>query len=481
MDTLTHPPTAEQSHILDLATTSSANLMLNALAGCGKSTTLEMVERAVKAKPILLLAFNKKIAEDASKRALSTTTVRTFNSLGHRVWAKAVDRNLTLDPKKSQTILRSIINETPRQAQGPIWDSYWEVINGVGLAKALGYIPEGKYLTAKRLATTGMFHSTLEEAPDDLVTDLIDAVLVRSIQAAYEGLVDFNDQIYMPALFGGTFPRFPLVLVDEYQDLNPTNIALVARLAKHRLIGVGDPNQSIYAFRGAHGAAMPEAQATYAMTPCDLSISFRCPSEIVKNARWRVPKFQWMKEGGHVETLNQLRPETIADESVIICRNNAPLFRLALGLLTSGRSVSVAGSDIGPKLSAILRKLGDDSMSQSSVISAIDDWLAERLAKGSTTAQDLADCMKVFASFGSTLGQAISYAEHLFAQRGAVRLLTIHKSKGLEFQTVYHLDPWLLGASEQELNLKYVCITRSMHTYYEINSRDIQWAPHQQR
>ena len=83
--------------------------------------------------------------------------------------------------------------------------------------------------------------------------------------------------------------------------------------------------------------------------------------------------------------------------------------------------------------------------------------------------------MRVFASHGSTLGTAIAYAEHLFAQRGTIRLLTGHKAKGLEFPTVFHLDPWLCRDEEQDLNLRYVIQTRAMESYYEIDSRAIRW------
>jgi hypothetical protein len=345
----------------------------------------------------------------------------------------------------------------------------------VALAKALGYVPEGKYPNARRLISQTLFHSSLDESPDDLTSDLIDAVLIRSIRAAYSGSIDYNDQIYMPALFGGVYPQFPLIAVDEYQDLNPTNHAMLDKLVKHRLFGVGDPWQNIYGFRGAKSQGMAEAKEKFSMESCDLSTSFRCPQAIVENARWRVPHFKWIKDGGHVEILKQLLPVDIPDGSAIICRNNAPLFRTALHLLANRRSVSVAGSDIGPKLIATLKRLGDDDTSQDSLISAIDDWLAEKLAKESKTAEDTAECMKVFASFGATLGQAVSYAEHLFAQQGAIQLLTGHKSKGLEFKTVYHLDPWIIGEAEQELNLKYVINTRSEDRYYEINSLDIRW------
>lgn len=468
-------PTTEQTTILSAATGLSDNLMISALAGTGKTTTLEMIERAVDAKPILYLCFNKKVAEEASDRMLSTTTIRTFNSLGHRIWAKSCAKTLVVNPKKTQDILRGIINEIPRADQGPVWDSFWPVVHGVGLAKALGYIPDGKFPTGKRLITQGAFHARLEETPDDLTAELIDAVLTRSISEAYQGRVDYNDQVYMPALFGGTFPRFPLVKVDEVQDLNPTNHALLDKLVKHRLIAVGDPYQSIYGFRGAMQSGMETLAARFSTRPLDLSISFRCPQAIVEAARWRVPHFKWIKPGGHVETLHKLSPDDISDESVFICRNNAPLFRLALHLLANQRSVSVAGSDVGPKLIAIMRKLGDPGLSAGGVVSAINDWLDERIARGSTVAEDQAECMKVFAGFGSTLGQAISYAEHLFSQRGAIRLMTGHKAKGLEFPIVYHLDPWLCREDEQDLNLRYVIQTRSMDQYFEVDSRSIQW------
>lgn len=476
MEARTTIPTAEQEHILALAHDNKDNLLINALAGCGKSATLEMIEHAVDTKPILLLAFNKKIAEEAKSRMLSTTTVRTFNSLGHRIWSAACAKPLNLDPRKSQTILRGIIDETPKKSQGPLWDCFWNVIAGVALAKALGYIPDGKYPSAKRLIDQSAFHSALDESPDDLTADLIDAVLTRSIAAAYAGNIDYNDQIYMPSLFGGTYPRFPLILVDEAQDLNPVNHTMLEKLCKYRVMAVGDRYQSIYGFRGAVQSGMQVIADKFKTTSCNLSTSFRCPQAIVENARWRVPHFNWIKSGGEVETLRDTRHDSIHDAATIICRNNAPLFGLALRLLSSGRSVSVAGSDIGPKLIAQMKKLGDLSLSQASLLSAIDDWLAERLARESSTAQDLADCMCVFASFGSTLGQAISYAEHLFAQKGTIRLMTGHKAKGLEFDTVYHLDPFLCREDEQDQNLRYVIDTRSKDKLFYINSRDIQWA-----
>jgi superfamily I DNA/RNA helicase len=469
-------PTDEQTHIVDLSKATDSNLLINAYAGTGKTATLEMIERAVKAKPILYLVFNKRNALEAEGRMLSTTTVRTFNSIGHRIWARAqVTKNLRVAPKKSADILRSIIDDSPKAIRSEIWSVFWDVVNAVALAKALGYIPEGKFPIAKPLISAGAFHARLDEKPDDLIADLIDAVLLRSIKEAYNGSIDFNDQIYMPALFGGTFPKFPLVLVDEGQDQNPVNLAMLKRLTgSSRSIVVGDRNQAIYQFRGAEENGMDKIAAAYGMTPCDLSVSFRCPEAIVTHARWRVPNFKWSNPGGKVEKLTELALSDIPDHAAIICRNNAPLFRLALRLLASGRSVAVVGSDVGPRLIGMMRKLGPEDMSQASVKSAISDWLAERLAKESKTAEDLAACMRVFADYGATLGQAIAYAEHLLKQSGTIQLLTGHKSKGLEFETVYFLDEFLLRDDEQDQNLRYVIQTRSKNQLFYIESSQIQ-------
>jgi len=468
-------PTDEQLHILDLARSTTANLMINALAGTGKTTTLEMIEHAVPTKPVLYLAFNRKIADDATKRMATTTTVRTFNSLGHRIWAKAT-KQFKPDPKKVPDLLRAMIETESRETKRKLWECFWEIVNGVATAKAIGYIPQGHSMHKKRLADLATLEDALDEAPDGFVVQWIDRLLTISIGAAYSGSCDFNDQIYMPTLFSGTFPEFPLVLVDEYQDLNPVNHEMIRKLTKHRLIGVGDPFQSIYEFRGAESGGMARAVQTFKMTECDLSVSFRCPRRIVEHVRWRVPKFKWVKEGGLVGT-NQNLTFDHSDGTTIICRNNAPLFKLAMQFLNKGLSVQVLGSDIGPRLIATLRKLGSPDLDRAELLAAIDSWLEARLTRGSKSAKDTAECMRVFASHGANLTQAIAYAEHLFAQKGKTIFTTGHKAKGLEWPTVLHLDPWLCDDTEQDRNLRYVISTRSSDRLIEINSEDIRFLP----
>ena len=113
---------------------------------------------------------------------------------------------------------------------------------------------------------------------------------------------------------------------------------------------------------------------------------------------------------------------------------------------------------------------------QAHVYAAIDAWEAERLrkARDSDVATDKANCLRVFAGFGETLGAAVAHCEYLFKAQGPIQLMSGHKAKGLEFDTVFHLDPhrcpspWAKSdeALEQEHNIKYVIETRAKRALY---------------
>jgi len=277
----------------------------------------------------------------------------------------------------------------------------------------------------------------------------------------------------------------PALIRSALEDFKPwaqyaaieTFYALLERLIKARLIGVGDPYQNIYGFRGAKAGGMKQATAHYSCASLPLSISFRCPSEIVKNVHWRVPQFRWLTEGGSVERPNRLSLDDLPDEATIICRNNAPLFNCAMRLLSAGRSIAISGSDIGLRLVGTMRKLGPELLPRDGVLQSIEEWRADRLERESKTANDMADCMRVFAEHGNSLRDAMAYAEHLFKQNGRIQMTTGHKAKGLEWSTVYHLDPWLVRRtpSEQDKNLDYVISTRSRDRLIEIDTEQLEW------
>jgi superfamily I DNA/RNA helicase len=463
-------PTPEQEEIIKAAKTTDTNLIISALAGSAKTTTLEFICNAITGIPILSLAFNKRIALEMQKRLPSHVQARTLNSLGHEVWSRAINKRLTLDTGKSYNILRTLINDLPKSQQPAGRESMAAVLGHVRRAKRDGFVPQ-------RWASIGNpifsdfdeWLDTGDEQPDDLERKLTLDVLDKGIEAAYAGGIDFDDQIYMPVIFGGQFPKYPLVLIDEFQDLNELQHEMLAKLYHRRLIGVGDPYQSIYAFRGAKQNGMLAAKERWDMYELPLSVTFRVPKRGVERAWSRVPHMKWFEgaEDGRVEVLETWNANSIPDHSAIICRNNAPLFSCALKLLASGRAIKLVGMDIGAGLVRIIRKLGP--LEGPADQGLIDKWMQQELkrAKRQETVFEKADCLRVLTKDHETLGQAIKHAEALFKQEGPIQLLSGHKSKGLEWETVFHLDPWRIPSRfakgedlEQEMNVRYVIETR---------------------
>lgn len=467
-------PTPEQVAIVEAAMADKSNLIINALAGAAKTTTLELISKALWREPILSIAFNKRIAEEMSKRLPGHVKAATINSIGHRVWMAVCSKRVTLDTKKNYNILKGIIDSLPRSERDDAYDTFSETLKGVALAKSTGYVPPGAPRDVS-LVDRDSFEERLAEARPEASLYLVDRVLLESIKQAYNGNIDFDDQIYMPTLFGGSFPQFPLVMVDEAQDLSNLNHAMVKKLARQRLIAVGDPYQSIYAFRGAAINSMTRLRKTFDMKEMGLSVSFRCPIEIVKRAQGRAPHMQWAPwaKEGRVASLSDWSAEHVPDSAAIVCRNNAPLFKLAIALLSSGRGIQLVGFDIGPQMIRTMQKFGDSRMTRVRVLAAIDQWEIDATRKSkSATIADRADCFRVFAEHGNDLGEAIAYAKHLFEAQGPIQLLSGHKSKGLEWNSVIHLDPWRIPSKyaetederTQEANLDYVITTRAKDT-----------------
>lgn len=487
-------PTEEQFLILDAAVNTPDSLLINSLAGCAKTSTLEFMCQVLPVMPILSLAFNKKIADEMVKRLPGHVTAKTINGLGHGVWSKYTNKRLIVDKDKIYNILKGLIEKASRQEKSELYESMADTLKSVRWAKMQGYIPDNLYPGANHLISSEEFYAGLNDQLDgDPDRELVDWLLNESIKMAYSGLIDFDDQIYMPTLFGGTFPQFPLIMVDEAQDLSPLNHAMLDKLVSKRIIAVGDPWQSIYAFRGADTTSMGRLKKRFNMKEMTLSVTFRCPINIVINAHWRVPDFKWApwaKEGEVIDLAKKEEPgdwkaTSIPPYSAIICRNNAPLMSCALKLLQYGVGCRLLGSDLGPGLIRTLKKLCGERMeaTQAEAMVAVDEWEETMLRKRKNegTVHDKADCLRVFIEFGATLGAAVAYAEHLFKTDGPIQLMSGHKSKGLEFDVVYHLDPWLVPskwatgeALEQELNLKYVIETRAKSTLLKVLSSNLK-------
>lgn len=88
MNKITLTPTDEQLAVIE-AVRDNESVMVDALAGCTKTSTLQMAAPGVKV-PALALAFNKRNAEDLKPRLPSSFTVKTFNGLGFGAALRAI-------------------------------------------------------------------------------------------------------------------------------------------------------------------------------------------------------------------------------------------------------------------------------------------------------------------------------------------------------------------------------------------------------
>jgi len=106
------------------------------------------------------------------------------------------------------------------------------------------------------------------------------------------GLIDYDDMVVfgqrLIAEHDWVLPlvqaKFPVLAVDEYQDLGVALHRIVKRLAFEggvRLFAVGDADQSIYGFTGADGGLLTELAARNDIEPVRLQLNYRSGARIV--------------------------------------------------------------------------------------------------------------------------------------------------------------------------------------------------------
>lgn len=121
-------------------------------------------------------------------------------------------------------------------------------------------------------------------------------------------LHDYADLLddFLLAVKRGEVPAPQQVLVDEIQDLSPKQLAIVRALLPEDgcgFFGIGDPDQAIYGFRGAHGQNEESIRAVWpALRVFHLARSYRAGQGVLDAAR------RILCERGRCGTLHAVRP-----------------------------------------------------------------------------------------------------------------------------------------------------------------------------
>jgi superfamily I DNA/RNA helicase len=270
-----------------------------------------------------------------------------------------------------------------------------------------------------------------------------------------------------------------------------------------RLMAIGDPAQSIYAFRGADARSFESVGRMFDCAQVPLSICYRCSRAVVGHAQSIVPYIDPADSAPEGVVLKGVRPDWRAltpDVDAILSRNNAPLMRLALSLVATGIGARITGREFAKGLQRLVERF--DGSPMSALLDELHDWRScekSRLLKADkiTEAENVEDryegLIAVIESLSprATVADLSARLDHLFDERrGVLELSTIHRSKGKEWERVWilrsdlMLPKWLLDradrekqqhgkvspntqiAIEQETNLKYIAFARARHGLY---------------
>ena len=362
-----------------------------------------------------------------------------------------------------------------------------------------------------------------------IVMDFARDILAAS--RAERSIIDFDDMIYLPVIENMFVYKHEWVLIDEAQDTNPARRALANKLLapKGRLVAIGDPHQAIYGFTGADNDALDQIRQKYNATTLPLSVTYRCPKAITAHAQNWVGHIEAhpTAPAGRVVTSSprdetkpfdeedlmsaiKSQPQSEHRNIALLCRFNKHLVRLCYSFIRAGVPARIEGRAIGEGLIQLAKRQASSASGRClaglsplehlahNLTEYKDREMSRALAKDendkAARIEDQVDslmaiidmCEGVSASSDaatgvSSISDLIALIESLFGDNteksGLLTLCSIHKSKGLEWDTVYLLGrdqlqpaPWARQdwQAAQEINLIYVAVTRARGRLVEV-------------
>lgn len=476
--------------------------VVNAVAGSGKTTTLEQAVEFCVEYRTLLVSFNRHIADELASRIarFRNATSGTLHSIGFRACRdhfKVGRRGPRLDNWKTVNILKGLMGgDQMTPDQDKLFRSLRNPVKRIiALFKAFGYgylRPHADQAEVEKLADRyGVVLPT--EANRTLFFTMVELVYAAGIQDTAR--VDYDDMLFMPIAHDLPFPTYDRVFVDEAQDLNPVQVEIIGKLVgnKGRAIFVGDRHQAIYGFRGADPEAIQNIIDRFDATELPLSICWRCPSSVVELAQSIVPEIEAAPNasvGEVVEITDDQMMKILQRGDYVLCRTMAPLVTRCLMAIREGFKAVVKGRDIGEGLITMLDSVASAGL-PGGLHDQIEAWGEQELAKLDSDKQaqrraDLDDriaTLLVLTEGCKTFGDMEAKIEQIFSdQDAAITFSTIHRAKGLENERILIMKPHLLPYPnakqewelQQEENLRYVAITRSLQTLIWVHDANLR-------
>ena len=463
----------------------AGNAVVIAVAGAGKTTTLVELVRRMGGNSIAL-AFNKRIADEQAARGINA---RTFHSLCAGPVRNYLGGKLNAD-KTRDIMLAAVAGGRLSQADATMYGSFVRRLVGLAKNSGIGALVQD---TEENWAAIVDYHDLdLDDEKAEIARGIAIARIVLAVgneSADY----DYDDMLYLVVKLGIRLPVFDVVCIDEAQDTNAIQRAVLRKIMHggSRLVAFGDSAQAIYGFRGADSSAMDLLTEEFDCKTLPLTVSYRCPKTVVAHAQQWVQHIESAPSAieGRVERLDTWTPAIFAVGDMVVCRTTAPLISVAYALLRAKVAVRVLGKEIGQGLVTLVKKMNTtgldrlaerlDAYSKREVERAVAKGNEAKAAAVADKVESILCLMEALVGDEKTVPGLIRLIESLFNDREhAVQLSTIHKAKGLEAKRVFWLDSskcpskWARKEHQlrQEYNICYVATTRAQEELYFIES-----------
>lgn len=485
----------------------TGNLVVNAVAGSGKTTTivagLALIPTHYK---VTFCAFNNSIVKELKTKVPDFVVTSTMHSLGWeatRRYYESQGKKINLRQYKAFEYCDKVLKPEMIPATNK-WGYKQNVVKLIDLIRqsmTFDYegITELAYKHGLQTSPPQDFYVDLDTYQvENLIPEVYHAVQVLMVMIEDKKNFDFTDMIFVPAINDEIQMRKnDIVFVDECQDLNKAQQMLLQKMMKPtgRFIAVGDPHQAIYGFAGADVesfdtlAAMPDTKSL------PLSVCYRCDKNIIAQAQKIVPQIEAFehKEDGVVRDGEWTE---IKDGDWVVCRNVRPLVVLCLELIKSGKKATIKGNDIGAQIATIVKGLKRRTVKAGlKELTTMYLDLIKKYKKLGVKAPlehpavlDFKDKMFVIKHIAKTekythVEQIQDKLKQIFTNTvSPITLSTIHKSKGLENERIFFLLPQLIPSKYavqdwqilQEMNLRYVAITRAEKELVYVKDFDLK-------
>jgi superfamily I DNA/RNA helicase len=496
----TFTPSKYQSDIFRAVQSGQKAIVVAAVPGSGKTTTIQQLVRYIPASAtVLMVAFNVDAAKqlqfkiddllrDLHEEGLTTPLVecRTIHSLGNGTLAQAGIKGRVTAYKYSKIAreyLRSwnIYDQPTENSLSDLLDKARLTLSSMNANSLVGLLDR--------------FEIDIDERYLDRCLKAVPELLRAGIEQARQGVIDFTDMIWLPSVLNLSPRKYSFVLVDEAQDLSPAQRELVlkARKPNGAFVAVGDANQAIYGFAGASNKSIQEIiKATNAIT-LPLSICYRCPVSAVELASSIYPGIESAPgmPQGEIRTLaDKDIPGEVRSGDLILCRTTAPLVSMCFELLRQGKRATVRGRDLGKALGAVVKHIQKFCRERNAPMNILnlqecaDEYLDAHIAtlqggehemKRANIIDKIDTLICLFEHYKyahalSSLDAFTDYINDFFKEdkEAQIILSTGHRAKGLEYPRVFILRsdklPHPMAKTQeariQEYNLMYVLYTR---------------------